>query len=814
MDVQVVEQNHQLALANRHLIWTLHLDSGRYTLTAASTDLPAQLEACSVLQYRTPKASPDLVRPGRVTDWQSHLHQDIHGAGVEVVLALTPPTRHLSPYLRVRMYADQPFIALQLVARNDTSQPMALESFSPLHAVPRDRGQVHLGTSGALSFFKNGYQAWSFAGALQANQRDVGTRLGPAARPQLHNLVTPSSHQRGVFWSDMFALLGNLTSGAGWVAGQLTTADQFAVIGADCRPDHIALQVICQADGVTIAPNQELASEWIYLEPVHVHQHDPLAHYTTAVARQMNARLPPTIKTGWCSWYYFFEKVREQDVLANLEALTQIREWLPLEIVQLDDGYEADVGDWLAVNEKFPHGLAWLAEQVKAHGLTPGLWLAPFITKPTARLEHEHPDWLLKDKRGQPVSSGYNWWQWTHALDMTHSGAQDYVRQVIDTVVHEWGYSYLKLDFLYAAALPGRRYDPSTTRAQALRRGLELIRQTAGDETFLLGCGCPLGPGIGLFDANRIGPDVAPHWKPRLFGVECFLASEPGLASARNAIRNIMTRSSMHGRWWHNDPDCLLIRRASRQGAGLTDHEIASLSSVIGLSGGPVLSSDDWPTLPVEQQRYLAALLPPLGQSAMPLDGLEKEIPELYVLPLERAWGRWTVVGLFNWSDRPVRRVLSLARLGWPAGNYHVFDFWNERYDCVREGQLTFEAIPPHAGHVLSIRPALDEPHLVATTFHITMGGEISEFQFQIPECVGQMRITLGRKARGQVWLGLPSAQRAQATSNRQPVPITQPRPGLWVIETGIDRQADIVIHWDQQGLSTIRPSNVAAAPA
>jgi alpha-galactosidase len=468
-----------------------------------------------------------------------------------------------------------------------------------------------------------------------------------------------------------------------------------------------------------------MASEWVYIEPADLQSDDPLANYTTAVARQMNARVPTSVATGWCSWYYFFQKVREQDMLANLDAITQARAELPFEVVQLDDGFESDVGDWLSINEKFPHGLTWLAGRVKERGFTPGLWLAPFIVKPTARLESEHPEWLLKGSRGLPVSSGYNWWQWTHALDVTHPGAQDYVRQVIGTAVREWGFPYLKLDFLYAAALPGRRHDPTTTRAQALRKGLELIRETAGEETFLLGCGCPIGPGVGIFDANRIGPDVAPNWRPRAFGTEIIFGQEPGMPAARNAIRNTLVRSAMHGRWWHNDPDCLLVRSnsESEDEARLTEDEVCSLASVIGLSGGLVLSSDDLPSLPPERRRYIAALLPPFGQSAKPLDLMESELPELYVLRMQRDWGQWIVAGLFNWGDTPARRVLDLARLGLEASrHYDVFDFWNERYYRVSGGQLAFESVAPHSGHVLGVRPASDEPHVIATTFHITMG--------------------------------------------------------------------------------------------
>ncbi len=775
----------------------MDLARGHYTIVSLRDDLPARLDARTDVLYRQPGARARSAWPGRVVQWRHGAHQDVHGAGLEAAFEMTPLTRQLGARLRVRLYTDQPFIALQLGVTNHSTQPLAIESFSPLHAVPRDKGAVRLGAPARpLAFFKNGYQAWSFAGARRDDQFDVKTRLAPVTSPQTLNLLAPRSSKRGVFWGDMFTLLGNVASGVGLVAGQLTSADQFTAIGADCRLNRSALQVVCQADGVTLAPGADMTSEWIYVELADVRRDDPLANYTTAVARQMNARVPPAVQAGWCSWYYFFTQVREADFAANLDAIARLQDELPLQVIQLDDGYQSDVGDWLLINAKFPHGLAWLAEQVKMSGLTPGLWIAPFIVKPTARLESEHPEWLLQNAHGRPISSGYNWWQWTHALDTTHPGAQEYVRQVIDTAVHHWGFPYLKLDFLYAAALPARRHDPSVTRAQALRKGLELVRQTAGDETFLLGCGCPLGPGIGVFDANRIGPDVAPTWRPRVFGTGLIFGKEDTLPSARNAIRNTLARSAMHGRWWHNDPDCLLVRSESKADEiGLTEDEVYSLASVIGLSGGLVLSSDDLPALPAERRRLIAALLPPLGQSAAPLDLLENELPELYVLRVARNWGEWTIAGLFNWSDAPARRVLDVARLGLvPSSTYHVFDFWRERYYRLSGGQMAFEAVPPHAGHVLSIRPICNEPHVIATTFHITMGGEISSFKPSEGLC--QATVELGRSARGHLWLGLPLARRAHAACNGQSSPITQKLPGIWSIEAQIPGRADIHVTW------------------
>ena len=114
----------------------------------------------------------------------------------------------------------------------------------------------------------------------------------------------------------------------------------------------------------------------------------------------------------------------------------------------------------------------------------------------------EHGDWFIKhSETGEPLRAGYNpnWAasddKYAYALDPSHPEVDTHLERLFRKIVEDFGYEYLKLDFLYAAAAEGIRHDPAMTRAETLRRGLEAIRRGAGERTFLLGCGCPLGRG-------------------------------------------------------------------------------------------------------------------------------------------------------------------------------------------------------------------------------------------------------------------------------------------------------------------------------
>jgi 2,3-diketo-5-methylthio-1-phosphopentane phosphatase len=166
------------------------------------------------------------------------------------------------------------------------------------------------------------------------------------------------------------------------------------------------------------------------------------------------------------------------------------------------------------------------------------------------------------------------------------------------------GFVYHKLDFLFVESHAAEAWDGSVGRAQRLRLGLEAIRAGVGEESFLLGCGCPLGAAVGVVDGMRIGPDVAPHWE-----IDSALAIpgiEETLPSARGALRSTLARAWMHRRLWQNDPDCLLAR--SRASA-LTLSERHALATAIAVTGGSCVISDDVAELTPGDRELIAATL-------------------------------------------------------------------------------------------------------------------------------------------------------------------------------------------------------------
>ena len=84
--------------------------------------------------------------------------------------------------------------------------------------------------------------------------------------------------------------------------------------------------------------------------------------------------------------------------------------------------------------------------------------------------------------------------------------------------VRAWGFEMVKLDFLYLAAVEGGRHDAEVTGTEGLRRGLRSLVDGLGDDVYVLACGAPMLPVVGLCHGNRVGHDLAVPVMLREFG--------------------------------------------------------------------------------------------------------------------------------------------------------------------------------------------------------------------------------------------------------------------------------------------------------
>ena len=393
--------------------------------------------------------------------------------------------------------------------------------------------------------FGNGYQAWTTSREYSAKEkmRDVT----PAAVGPLRKAAGISGDvrfvefpkERGCFYSHAYTYIKSRTSFDFF--GSLSERQGFTVFYADMNRGY--LTVSKDVEGVTAVEEYEL------FDIVHFSGgcDEVFDKYFAAmgIAKPRIDRM-----SGYTSWYNYFQKIDENIILRDLNALDPVKE--SVTVFQVDDGYETFVGDWLDHNEaKFPGGMKNIAEKIHEKGYKAGIWLAPFNLQRVSRTYKEHPDWVIKE-HGLPQLGVYGWGG-AYTMDLYNNEAREYIRHFFDVILNDWGYDMVKLDFLYSQCITPRR---GKSRGTIMCEAMEFLRECCGDK-LILGCGVPLGAAFGYVDACRISCDVDLTYSGKYYNR---LRVNNEIPSAQNAINNSVFRRQLNGRAFCNDPDVFFLR--------------------------------------------------------------------------------------------------------------------------------------------------------------------------------------------------------------------------------------------------------------
>jgi alpha-galactosidase len=437
----------------------------------------------------------------------------------------------------------------------------------------------------------------------------------------------------------------------------------------DIRPGNI--QVVIDGEGRALPPGEGWDLEEITFRtgPDRDALLEALAGRLEQNHPPLKARMPPS---GWCSWYCFGPRVTAAQVLANLAVISRS---LPgLRYIQIDDGYQAAMGDWLDTGEAFGGGVATVLRQIREHGFEPAIWVAPFIAEKGSRVFREHPEWFVTDASGAPLASDkVTFGGWRHgpwfALDGTHPEAQRHLAAVFRTMREQWGCTYFKLDANFWGAMHGGRFhDPRATRIEAYRRGMEAVRRGAGD-AFLLGCNHPIWASLGLIHGSRSSNDIKRAWS-RVAG------------TARQNLR----RNWQSGRLWWNDPDAVVLM------GDLSEDEFLFHATAVYATGGMLLSGDDLTAITPARLALLRKLSPPTGVPARFADGSFRV--GVADLPGRR------IFCLLNWSDAPETVSFRLP------GRHRIRDVWSDADLGVHPAGVVSQVLPARSGRLLAGTPA------------------------------------------------------------------------------------------------------------
>ncbi|MGO9776585.1 MAG: alpha-galactosidase [Terracidiphilus sp.] len=101
----------------------------------------------------------------------------------------------------------------------------------------------------------------------------------------------------------------------------------------------------------------------------------------------------------------------------------------------------SQIGEWRASASRWPHGLKFVLDRVRAAGMIPGLWLEPEIAGPTSLLAQKPDNWFLV-RHGKRVLKNTRF-----LLDFRNPEVRAYLDEVMARLVNDYGVGYIKMDY-------------------------------------------------------------------------------------------------------------------------------------------------------------------------------------------------------------------------------------------------------------------------------------------------------------------------------------------------------------------------------
>ncbi len=506
------------------------------------------------------------------------------------------------------------------------------------------------------------------------------------------------------------------------------------------------LTALAEFDGVAVPPGATRMTHTLYIQTGKDCDTLLRAH-AQRIKKREGARIADK-RNVFCTWYFYGPEITADDIHKDLDELK--RRPVKFDTFLIDYNWDDRFGDWNSDLERFPDGMQAMAREIIQAGLVPGLWSCPFFLDPKSEALKRHPDLPLKNRKGERITNKtMPFMDPCFVLDPTAPSAEAFLTELCRKFTG-WGYGYLKFDFLRIVTLDENAvfHDPTMNRAQAYRRGLEILRRAAGERAMIGIWGGLYEASAGLVDIMRPGSDVRGHWDP--------LPGDPHSTRYPVRIRQTFARAFYDGILWTGDQDALQLRRrafADRWRStrphismgNFTDEEAFSLVVYRFLGGGVVQVSEKLDELDQDRYDLYKMVIPARAPVARRFGGWTDYLPEKFASRFDgkKESGRmplppWSVVTLCNWNGNTAR-TLAFRPADVPdlpaAPVYAAFEFKTQTFLGVYKPDGTIvQDLPPHAARVIRLTPLVAPGrYLAGTDLSMTCGMEILSFDGATP---------------------------------------------------------------------------------
>ncbi len=635
---------------------------------------------------------------------ESNFEDDL-GSGREVTVTCSGLDGKPDLVYVLQLYKQRPYGTVQVKVQNSAGKEVTVQAIRSVEALSEPILNLGGGQSADRVLSDSFSEDWpdlalyDLGGISGGMHRGVGSQL-------IYNRESQQSLFLGALTSDRFLTLMHLRAEGMGAKAKIAsyTVESTGTTEIQKQFDLKDSPVDDQIElSLPVKPGEELVSERLMFE-AGADYHDQLLAYGDAVRRLHHARVSCETPIGWWSWTIYYGAINEGEVLTNGDWQAEHLKSLGYKYFQIDEGYQYARGEYATPNAtQFPHGLRFVGHHLTGEGLTFGLWTAPFEVTSRAWIFEHHKDWLVHNAKGDPVPIGVVWHQKTdvlYALDTTHPGAQEYMRETYRKLAREWGVRFIKLDFMDTTAIEGYHYRPNTTALEAQRIGLQVIRDAVGEEVILDKDGSPMLNPVGLVDTGRISADTGHSFE-----------------RTKNAASGIAARFYMQRNFFVDDPDAFnvtathLMEHASERSSTSLSAAEASIA-LSAVSGGMYEIGDDMPVLGSEKDRLALVEnqellnIAKVGRASTPLDLMDYEPedgqPSTFFLREDQ---RQAILTVFNWTNTVRSHTFRLSDLGLPAGHaLAATDVLNHNETVTLEGgAVRLENQPPQSVRVIKL---------------------------------------------------------------------------------------------------------------
>ncbi len=335
---------------------------------------------------------------------------------------------------------------------------------------------------------------------------------------------------------------------------------------------------------------------------------------------------------------------------------------------------------WQPIGEE---KLVRMTKELHARGQRAGIYDAPFAFFGRDIHEeipgvpgHEMNEILLHDTQGEPLPRVDG----AHPLDLTHPLWREMMRVKYSSFI-QWGYDYIKVDFMTHGGTEGIRYDKTVrTGRQALTAGYRFLcellsEEKAGKPFFISLSIAPLFP-CGFGHARRFSCDA--------FGTYEDIAY----------ILNAQTYS-----WWtndalyaFNDPDHIVLLKSFGMEKDSTEGEARARYTAAAIAGGVMMLSDDYDRPEAMNRARMFATNPEVNAVARsrvsfrPVDFNGTEAAHAFTGSVNGE----EYLAVFSWNMAGEDIAIDLTRAGLPETTYR--DLWSGKTCESRNGILSWHA--------------------------------------------------------------------------------------------------------------------------